>query len=83
MLPRVWRTPESSWRQQKSKSENHADAVKVLQAAGGDNATLSRLLGEKTKAGYNVESLTRAKAMKCIEWARKLATAAAEKYVPL
>lgn len=54
---------------QHSKSENHADAVNVLKKAGGDNATLSRLLDEKTKAGYNVESLTRAKSTKCIEWA--------------
>ncbi|MCZ2405045.1 hypothetical protein IV498_18250 [Paenarthrobacter sp. Z7-10] len=65
---------------QHSKSENHADAVNVLKKGGGDSATLSRLLGEKTKAGYNVESLTRAKSTKCIEWAKKLLAAAEEKY---
>ncbi len=65
-----------------SKSENHADAVNVLKKAGGDSATLSRLLGEKTKAGYNVESLTRAKSTKCMEWANKLLAAAGEKYQP-
>ncbi|MCU1532683.1 MAG: hypothetical protein JWO49_2254 [Arthrobacter sp.] len=65
---------------QHSKSENHADAVHVLKKAGGDSATLSRLLGEKTKAAYNVTSLTRAKATKCIEWASKLLAAAEEKY---
>ncbi|BCW75448.1 hypothetical protein [Arthrobacter sp. NicSoilB11] len=64
---------------QHSKSENHADAVNVLKKAGGDSANLSRLLGEKTKAGYNVKSLTRAKATKCIEWATKLLSAAEEK----
>ncbi|MDJ0357500.1 DNA-binding protein [Paenarthrobacter sp. PH39-S1] len=53
---------------QHSKSENHADAINVLKSAGGDSATLSRLLGEKTKAAYNVKSLTRAKATKCMEW---------------
>ncbi len=58
-----------------SKSENHADAVRVLKTAGGDSATLGRLLSEKTKAGYNVESLTRAKATKCLEWANKLLNA--------
>ncbi|MFC4905565.1 DNA-binding protein [Kocuria oceani] len=63
-----------------SKSENHADAVSVLKAAEGDGTTLSRLLGEKTKAGYNVKSLTRPKATKCIEWASKLLDAAEEKY---
>ncbi len=47
-----------------SKSEKHADAVKTLKEAGGDNAILARLLGEKTKAGYNVSSLTRAKSTK-------------------
>ncbi len=65
---------------QHSKSENHADAINVLKTAGGDGATLSRLLGEKTKAGYNVKSLTRAKATKCVEWSRKLLAAAEEKY---
>lgn len=65
---------------QHSKSENHADAVNVLKKAGGDNATLSRLLGEKTKAGYNVESLTRTKSTRCIEWASKLVAAAEENY---
>jgi hypothetical protein len=63
-----------------SKSENHADAISVLKTAGGDSATLSRLLGEKTKAGYSVKSLTRAKATKCIEWASKLLVAVEEKY---
>lgn len=65
---------------QHSKSENHADAINVLKTAGGDSANLSRLLGEKTKAGYNVKSLTRAKATKCIERGGKLLTAAEEKY---
>lgn len=64
-----------------SKSENHADAVKTLKEAGGDNAILARLLGEKTKAGYNVSSLTRAKSAKCIEWASKLVSAAETRYM--
>lgn len=64
---------------QHSKSGNHADAIRVLKAAGGDSATLSRLLGDKTKAGYNVQSLTRNKSSKCIEWAEKLLAAAEEK----
>ncbi|WP_125616434.1 hypothetical protein [Specibacter cremeus] len=68
---------------QYSKSENHADAVNVLKKAGGDSATLSRLLGEKTKAGYNVKSLTRAKATKCIEWGSELLAAAEEQYAQL
>ncbi|MEC5179217.1 hypothetical protein [Arthrobacter sp. CG_A4] len=67
-------------RGQHSKSENHADAVNLLKTAGGDSAALSRLLGEKTKAGYNVKSLTRAKATKCLQWAGKLLSAAEEKY---
>ncbi|PRB43747.1 hypothetical protein CQ020_06750 [Arthrobacter sp. MYb23] len=62
-----------------SKSDNHADAIKVLKEAGGENAILARLLGEKTKAGYNVSSLTRAKSSKCIEWASKLVIAAEAK----
>ena len=62
-----------------SKSGNHADAIRVLKAADGDSAALSRLLGEKTKAGYNVQSLTRNKSSKCIEWADKLLAAAEEK----
>ena len=63
-----------------SKSDNHADAIKVLKEAGGDNAILARLLGEKTKAAYNVSSLTRARSSKCIEWASKLVIAAESKY---
>ena len=45
-------------RGQHSKSENHAHVVNVLKNAGGDSHLSSRLLGEKTKAGYNVKSLT-------------------------
>lgn len=64
-----------------SKSDNHADAIKVLkEAGGGENAILARLLGEKTKAGYNVSSLTRAKSSKCIEWASRLVIAAESKF---
>lgn len=63
-----------------SKSDNHADAVKTLKEAGGDNATLARLLGEKTKAGYDVSSLTRSKSSKCLEWASKLVASAEMKY---
>ncbi|MGK7221893.1 hypothetical protein ACSNO4_03750 [Kocuria flava] len=65
---------------QHSKAENHADAVKMLREAGGDTAALSRLLSEKTKAGYNIKSLTRTKAAKCIEWAGKLLQAAEGTY---
>lgn len=63
-----------------SKSGNHADAVSVLKTAGGDTASLSRLLGEKTKAGYNARSLTRTKAAKCVEWGDKLLDAAERIY---
>lgn len=66
---------------QHSKSENHADAINVLKKGGGDSVTLGRLLREKSKAGYNVQSLTRAKSTKCIEWAGKLLASAQEKYV--
>ena len=63
-----------------SKTENHADAVKTFREAGGDSAVLSRLLGEKTKAGYNVANLTRSKSTKCMEWASKLLSAAELKF---
>lgn len=63
-----------------SKSGDHADAINVLKIAEGDSASLGRLLGEKTKAAYNVKSLTRAKATKCMERAGKLLDAAEEKY---
>lgn len=59
-----------------SKSGTHADAVAVMKEAGGDHMSLSRLLNEKTKAGYNVESLTRAKALTCVEWGEKLVESA-------
>ena len=38
--------------------------------------SLSRLLREKTKAGDNVERLTRAKALTCVEWSEKLVESA-------
>jgi hypothetical protein len=63
-----------------SKSENHANAVKTLKESRGENAALARLLGEKTKAGHNVSSLTRAKSSKCVEWAHKLLVAAELKF---
>lgn len=59
--------------------ESYAEAIGVLKAAGGDSATLSRLLGETTKAAYNVQSLTRSGSSKCIDWVEKLLVAAEEK----
>lgn len=56
------------------------NAVKTLKEAGGENAALARLLGEKTKAGYNVSSLTRSKSTKCVEWAHKLLVSAELKF---
>jgi hypothetical protein len=62
------------------KSDNHADAVTELRAAGPAGArmapTLSRLLTLKTKSQYQVESVAAADAAKAVDWASRLLDAA-------
>lgn len=58
------------------KTDNHADAVAELKAAGPAGAefapTLSRLLKLKTKSQYQSVSIAVSDANKAIEWATRL-----------
>jgi hypothetical protein len=58
------------------KSDNHAEAVTELKAAGPAGTavapTLSRLLKLKTKSQYQLESISAADAARAIEWATRL-----------
>jgi hypothetical protein len=64
------------------KSDNHADAVAELKAAGPAGAalapTLSRLLKLKTKSQYQSASVAANDANKAIEWATRLVEGAEE-----
>lgn len=63
-------------------SDNHQDAVKELKAAGPGTGvqatTLGRLLKVKNKSQYQSADVARSDALRAIEWAAKLADAAAE-----
>lgn len=71
-----------------AKSDNHADAVGELKAAGVGGAhaaslkqlatTLGRLLRLKTKSQYQSVDVAPAVAEKAVEWARRMCDGAAE-----
>lgn len=62
------------------KTENHAQAVEELQRSGAAGAglatTLSRLLNLKTRSQYASRSVSPGDAIKAVEWASSMYTAA-------
>lgn len=58
------------------KSDRHIDAVKELRRAGPVGAelasTLSRLLGQKSKAQYEREDISAVEAEKAVMWAQRM-----------
>ena len=63
-----------------AKTENHADALKELVAAGPSMAThatsLGRLLKLRNKSQYQTSDVARSDALKALDWATKLLAAA-------